>query len=85
MKPTVLKEVIKKQYVMCVKIPIYFMKKYCMVQHPMKGKVPFHLYEYQEQSLQTFETHRFNVILKDSQVRVININCWLLFMDDDIS
>ena len=34
-----------------LKDPIYFMKKYCVVQHPMKGKVPFHLYEYQEKSL----------------------------------
>ena len=50
MKPTVLKEVIKKEYVKCAQDPIYFMKKYCVVQHPMKGKVPFHLFEYQEQS-----------------------------------
>ena len=43
MKPGVLKEVIKKEYQKCAQDPVYFLKKYCVVQHPMKGKVPFHL------------------------------------------
>ena len=47
MKPGQLKEVIKKEYQKCAKDPIYFLKKYCVVQHPIRGKVPFHLYEYQ--------------------------------------
>ena len=54
MKPAPLKEVIKKEYVKCAKNPAYFLKKYCVVQHPMKGKVPFHLWAYQEESLKTF-------------------------------
>ena len=48
MKPAPLKEVIKKEYVKCAKDPVYFLKKYCVVQHPMKGKVPFHLWDFQE-------------------------------------
>ena len=64
MKPAPLKDVIKKEYVKCAKDPIYFLKKYCVVQHPIKGKVPFHLWPFQEESLNTFEEHRFNVILK---------------------
>ena len=43
MKPGQLKEVIKSEYKKCAKDPIYFLKKYCVVQHPIKGKVPFHL------------------------------------------
>ena len=46
MKQGQLKEVIKKEYTKCAKDPTYFMKKYCVVQHPIKGKVPFHLYNY---------------------------------------
>ena len=57
MKPRQLKEVIKSEYQKCAKEPIYFLKKYCVVQHPIKGKVPFHLWSYQEQSLKTFEDH----------------------------
>ena len=40
MKPGQLKEVIKSEYKKCAKDPIYFLKKYCVVQHPIKGKVP---------------------------------------------
>ena len=68
MKAGQLKEVIKSEYKKCAKDPIYFLKKYCVVQHPIKGKVPFHLWSYQEESLRTFEQHRFNVILKARQL-----------------
>ena len=47
MKEKQLKEVIKSEYVKCAKDPIYFLKKYCVIQHPMKGKIPFYLYEFQ--------------------------------------
>ena len=87
MKPAPLKEVIKKQYLMCAKDPAYFMKKYCMVQHPMKGKVPFHLYEYQEKSLQTFEDHRFNIILKARQLGLSTLTAgyslWMMTFHSD--
>ena len=39
MKPAPLKEVIKKEYIKCAKDPVYFMKKYCVVQHPMRGNM----------------------------------------------
>ena len=39
-----LKDIIKLEYVKCSKDPIYFMKKYCMIQHPVRGRIPFHLY-----------------------------------------
>ena len=87
MKPAPLKDVIKKQYLMCAKDPAYFMKKYCMVQHPMKGKVPFHLYEYQEKSLQTFEDHRFNIILKARQLGLSTLTAgyslWMMTFHSD--
>ena len=86
MKPAPLKEVIKKQYIKMLD-PAYFMKKYCVVQHPMKGKVPFHLYEYQEKSLQTFEDHRFNIILKDRQLGLSTLTAgyslWMMTFHSD--
>ena len=87
MNPAPLKDVIKKQYLMCAKDPAYFMKKYCMVQHPMKGKVPFHLYEYQEKSLKTFENHRFNIILKARQLGLSTLTAgyslWMMTFHSD--
>ena len=82
-----IKEVIKKEYVKCAKDPVYFLKKYCVVQHPMKGKVPFHLYEYQEKSLETFEEHRFNVILKARQLGLSTLTAgyslWMMTFHSD--
>ena len=87
MKPGQLKEVIKKEYSKCAKNPAYFLKKYCVVQHPMKGKVPFHLYEYQEKSLQTFEDHRFNIILKARQLGLSTLTAgyslWMMTFHQD--
>ena len=86
-KPQVLKEVIKKEYVKSAKDPIYFLKKYCVVQHPMKGKVPFHLYEYQEKALSTFEDHRFNIILKARQLGLSTLSAgyslWMMTFHSD--
>ena len=81
------KEVIKKEYVKCAQDPAYFMKKYCVVQHPMKGKVPFHLFPYQEESLKTFEEHRFNGILKARQLGLSTLTAgyslWMMTFGQD--
>ena len=36
-----LKDVIKQEYIKSAKDPAYFLKKYCVIQHPIHGK--FHL------------------------------------------
>ena len=41
------KDVIRKEYVKCAQDPVYFLKKYSFIQHPIKGKIPFHLYDFQ--------------------------------------
>ena len=64
-----IKEVIKQQYIQCAQDPAYFMKKYCMIQHPIKGKIPFELYDFQEKSVKEFKDERFNVILKIKSIR----------------
>ena len=87
MKLAPLKEVVKKEYVKCAQDPVYFLKKYCVVQHPMKGKVPFHLYDYQEKSLQTFEDNRFNVVLKARQLGLSTLTAgyslWMMTFQGD--
>ena len=54
-----IKEVIKKEYVKCASDPVYFLKKYCFIQHPIKGKIPFHLYDFQEKTVSDFVTKFF--------------------------
>ena len=59
-----LKKIIKKEYIECAKNPAHFMKKYCVIQHPKKGKIKFSLYDYQENMLGEFTSNRYNIILK---------------------
>ena len=66
-----LKDVIKSEYIKCAQDPVYFLKKYCMIQHPIKGKIPFTLYPFQEETVNDFKDNRFNIILKARQLGII--------------
>lgn len=50
-----------KELAKCMNDPIYFIKKYCQIQHPVRGAIPFKLYPYQEQLIRAFHENR-NVI-----------------------
>lgn len=65
-----LKQIISLEYQKCAKDPVHFMKKYCMIQHPKRGKIPFHLYPYQEDTLNDFNKHRYNIVLKSRQTGI---------------
>ena len=51
----------------CSKDPVYFLTKYGRVRDPIKGIVPFNLYDYQEGCIQSFKEKRFNIWLKTRQ------------------
>ena len=57
-----IKEVIKQEYLKCAVDPVYFLKKYAVIQHPLQGKVPFALYPFQEASLKDFKDHNYNTV-----------------------
>ena len=82
-----IKEVIKKEYIKCAQDPAYFMKKYCMIQHPIRGKIPFELYDFQEKSVNEFHQHRFNVILKARQLGISTLTAgyslWMMTFHQD--
>ena len=63
-----------------VRDPLFF-SLFCFVINPVHGKVPFHLYPYQNSVLYQFLLHRFNIILKGRQMGVtelISMYClWL--------
>ena len=52
----------------CKTDPIYFMTKYIKVQHPTKGSVPFHLYEYQVDMVMAIHENKDTVILASRQL-----------------
>ena len=65
-----IKDIITSEYAKCAADPRYFMRKYCFVQHPKRGKVRFDLYPFQEETLIDFAKHRFNIILKSRQLGI---------------
>jgi len=82
-----LKDIIKLEYKKCSQDPIYFMKKYCMIQHPVRGKIPFHLYPFQETTLTDLKNYRYNIILKSRQTGISTLTAgyalWkMLFVSD---
>ena len=83
-----IREIIKQELVKCAQDPKYFMKKYCVVQHPMRGKVPFHLYPYQETCVDTFnQDDKYCVILKSRQLGLSTLSAgyalWLMTFHSD--
>ena len=50
-----LRDIIKSEYKKCIEDPIYFMKKYVKIQHPIRGTVAFAFYPFQEDALQKIE------------------------------
>jgi len=82
-----LKDVIKQEYVKCAADPVYFLKKYCVIQHPIKGKVPFALYDFQEKTVEDFVSNRFNIILKARQLGISTLTAgyslWMMTFHQD--
>ena len=82
-----IKDVIKQEYIKCASDPVYFMKKYCVIQHPIQGKIPFHLYYFQEKIVEDLIQHRFSIILKARQLGISTITAgyslWMMTFHQD--
>ena len=82
-----IKQLIREEYVKCAKSPTYFMKKYCMIQHPTRGKIPFHLYKFQEEAVDKFEEFDRNIILKSRQLGISTLIAgyalWMILFHND--
>ena len=58
----------------CGKEPVYFMKKYCKIQHPVRGLIPFDTYDFQDDCVKAFQQNRFNIVLKSRQLGLSTIS-----------
>jgi intein/homing endonuclease len=63
-------ELIRQEYKKCLASPVYFMKKYVKIQHPIRGTINFNLYDFQSDTLQSFHDYKFNIILKSRQMGI---------------
>ena len=47
--------------------PLYFMRNYCMIQHPTKGSMKFEMFKYQKGLVETYHTNRFSIAMLPRQ------------------
>ena len=84
-----LKDIIKIEYQKCAQDPIHFMKKYCYIQHPVRGKIPFHLFNFQERTLTEFDKERYNIVLKSRQTGISTLvagfSLWKMLFNSDFN
>ena len=65
-----LREVIKQEYILCAKNPDHFMRKYCYIQHPTRGRVLFNLYPFQGKVLNLWKDNPYSIVLKSRQLGI---------------
>jgi len=82
-----IKERIKEEFVKCATDPVYFMKKYYMIQHPQRGRQYFNLYPFQEKVLKLFQKHDYSIINKSRQLGISTLvsaySLWLMLFNKD--
>ena len=82
-----LKQIIRDEFKKSATDPVHFMRKYCVIQHPTKGKMYFNLYPFQQDTLNDFKDNRYNIILKSRQLGISTLSAgfilWnMLFKSD---
>lgn len=82
-----LRDLVTREFLNCAVDPVHFFRKYAKIQHPIKGKINFDLYPFQETTLREFKDHRFNIILKSRQMGISTLTAGyalhsMLFTDD---
>ena len=50
-----------REIIRCGKEPDYFFKNYLKIQHPVKGLIPFKMYDFQKKIVQTIHDNRFTI------------------------
>lgn len=82
-----IKKVITQEYVKCAKDPVYFMKKYCYIQHPTRGRILFNLYPFQEKVLSLYKDNQYAITLKSRQLGISTLvagySLWLMTFQKD--
>jgi len=82
-----LKKVIRQEYLKCAQDPVHFMRKYCYIQHPQRGRIQFNLYPFQEKVLTLMRDNPYSIILKSRQLGISTLSAglslWLMIFHKD--
>ena len=82
-----IKKVIRQEYLKCAQDPVHFMRKYCYIQHPQRGRIQFNLYPFQEKVLTLMRDNPYSIILKSRQLGISTLTAgyslWLMVFHKD--
>jgi hypothetical protein len=82
-----IKKIIAQEYIKCAKDPAYFMRKYCHIQHPTRGRILFNLYPFQDKILHLFRDEQYIITLKSRQLGISTLaaaySLWLMLFHKD--
>jgi len=82
-----IKKVIRQEYLKCAQDPVHFMRKYCYIQHPQRGRIQFNLYPFQEKVLTLMRDNPYSIILKSRQLGISTLAAgyylWLMIFHKD--
>ena len=82
-----LKKIIRQEYLKCAKDPAHFMKKYCNIQHPQRGRILFNLFPFQEKVLHLMQENPYSIILKSRQLGLSTLSAgyslWIMLFHKD--
>ena len=77
-----IKKIIRQEYIKCATDPVHFMKKYCYIQHPQRGKINFELYPFQSRVMNLWKDNPYSIILKSRQLGISTLaagySLWLM-------
>ena len=80
-------EEIKQEFLKCKEDPVYFMRHYIKIIHPIRGRVNFDLYRFQERIINEFKENRFNLMRKFRQAGATTISAayalWYITFNND--
>ena len=84
-----IKQIISEEYTRCASDPVHFMRKYCYIQHPQRGKILFNLFPFQEKSLVEFKDLDYSIILKSRQLGISTLTAgyalWSMIFHEDFN
>ena len=76
-----------KEIIRCGKDPSYFINRYVKIVHTSRGTVDFDTFPFQDECLQQFLDHRFNIVLKARQLGMSTLTAayavWLAIFHKD--
>jgi hypothetical protein len=82
-----IKQIIREEYLKCAADPAHFMKKYCFIQHPQRGRIIFNLYPFQGKVLNLWKDNPYSIVLKSRQLGISTLaagySLWLMLFHKD--